>query len=136
MRYVDVNVFVYWLGDDPVFGGEATAIVERIEKGERATTSSLTPWLTHIVLVNVGARDYSEEKLVEKFRELPFLRVEPLTLGDYERAVGAMHRYGLDFEDSLHFTVAERLGAREIYTNDRDFEKTPLKPAGFGRHRK
>ncbi len=136
MRYVDVNVFVYWLGDDPVFSEEATGIVERIEKGERATTSSLTPWLTHIALANAMARDYSEQKLIEKFRELTFLRVEPLTLGDYEKAVGAMHRYGLDLEDSLHYTVAERLRIREIYSNDRDFEKTPLKPEGFRRLRK
>lgn len=136
MRYVDVNVFVYWLGDDPVFGDEATAIVERIENGERAATSSLTPWLTHVALVTAAARNYSEEKLMEKFRELSFLRVEPLTLKDYERAVGAMHRYSLDLEDGLHFTVAERLRINEIYTNDRDFEKTPLRPEGFRRPRK
>ncbi len=136
MRYVDVNVFVYWLGDDPVFGGEATDIVERIEKGERTATSSITPWLTHIVLVNEAARNYSEKKLMEKFRELSFLRVEPLTLSDYENAVGAMRRYGLDLEDSLHFSVAHRLGISEIYTNDRDFKETPLKPTGFARLRK
>jgi len=136
VRYVDVNIFVYWLGDDPVFGGEATGIVERIEKGERAATSSLTPWLTQVALVSAMARDYSEEKLIEKFRELPFLRVEPLTLADYESAVGSMRRYALDLEDSLHFAVAERLKIREIYTNDRDFEKTPLKTIGFRRLRK
>ena len=136
MRYVDVNVFVYWLGDDPVFGDEATGIIEQIEKGERAATSSLTPWLTHVALVTAGARNYSEEKLVEKFLELPFLRVEPLELGDYEKAVGAMRRYGLDLEDGLHFALAERLKIREVYSNDRDFEKTPLKPVGFRRPRK
>lgn len=136
MRYVDVNVFVYWLGDDPVFGDEATGIIERIEKGERTATSSLTPWLTHVALVNARARNYSEEKLTEKFRELVFLRVEPVTIDDYQTAVTAMRRYRLDLEDSLHFTVAERLRIREIYSNDRDFEKTPLRPAGFGSHHK
>ncbi len=136
MRYVDVNVFVYWLGDDPVFGEEATGIIERIEKGERAATSSLTPWLTHVALVTAAARNYSEEKLVEKFLELPFLRVEPLSLGDYEKAAGAMRRYGLDLEDGLHFALAERLKISEVYSNDRDFEKTPLKPVGFRRLRK
>jgi predicted nucleic acid-binding protein len=136
VKYVDVNVFVYWLGDDPAFGDDATVILERIEKGERAATSSLTPWLTHIALVSGAARNYSEEKLLEKFRELPFLRIEPLTFGDYGSAVGAMRRYRLDLEDSLHFTVAERLGIREIYTNDRDFERTPLKREGFGQLRK
>jgi len=136
VKYVDVNVFVHWLGDDPVFGEDATVIVERIEKGERAATSSLTPWLTHIVLVNEAARNYSEEKLLKEFRELPFLRIEPLTFGDYSSAVGAMRRYRLDLEDGLHFAVAERLGIREIYTNDPDFEKTPLKREGFGQLRK
>ncbi len=136
MRYVDVNVFVYWLGDDPVFGDEATGIIERVDKGERAATSSLTPWLTHVALVMAGAGNYSEEKLVGKFLELPFLRVEPLTLGDYERALGAIPRYGLDLEDGLHFALAERLKIKEIYSNDRDFEKTPLKPVGFRRGRR
>jgi len=136
VKYVDVNVFVYWLGDDRVFGDDATVIVERIEKGERAATSSLTPWLAHVALANGTARNYSEEKLLGKFRELPFLRIEPLTFGDYGSAVGAMRRYRLDLEDSLHFAVAERLGIREIYTNDRDFEKTPLKREGFGQLRK
>ena len=133
MRYVDVNVFVYWLGDDPVFGDAATGIIERIEKGERAATSSITPWLTHVALVSAAAQNYSEERLVENFRELTFLRVEPLAVGDYEKAVGAMHLYGLDLEDGLHFALAERLKIKEVYTNDRDFEKTPLKPVGFRR---
>src|SRR5215467_13781091 len=120
VKYIDVNVFVYWLGDDPVFGGRAASIVERIETGERAVTSSLTPWLTHIALVNAKASNYSTERLVETFKELPFLRIEPLTFADYETAVAAMRRYRLDLEDSLHLAVAERLGVNDIYTNDRD----------------
>ena len=86
-----------------------------------------------MALFSASAQRYSELKLIEKFGELPFLRVEPLTLGDYERAPEAMRRYGLDLEDSLHFTVAERLRVKEIYSNDKDFEKTPLRPTGFKR---
>ena len=73
---------------------------------------------------------------MKNFSELPFLRVETLTLGDYASALGAMNRYGLDLEDSLHFAVAERLRIREIYSNYKAFEKTPLKPAGFRRFNK
>ena len=59
MRYVDVNVLVYWLGDDLVYGEQATAIMRRIENGERALTSSLTLWLTHIVfMIEIAVNDY------------------------------------------------------------------------------
>jgi len=76
MRYVDVNVLIYWLGNDPLFGNQATKIVERIEKGERAVTSSLTLWLAHVLLSSLAER-YSEEEFVKKVRDLIFLRVEP-----------------------------------------------------------
>ncbi len=42
MRLVDVNVFVYWLEDEQVFGEEATGIIERIEKGEKAVGATLS----------------------------------------------------------------------------------------------
>jgi len=42
-----------------------------------------------------------------------------------------MKLYGLDFEDALHLTTALRVGVKEIYTNDADFDKTPMKRLGF-----
>ena len=132
MRYVDVNVFVYWLGDDAVFGDEATAIVKSIERGERAVTSAITPWLIHVVLRGLG-RSYDEEKMVARLGELGFLRMEPLVWEDYQTALKCMHLYRLDLEDALHFGVSQRLGIREMYTNDGDFSKTPVKPVGFKR---
>jgi len=130
MRYVDVNVLIYWLGNDPLFGNQATKIVERIEKGERAVTSSLTLWLAHVLLSSLAER-YSEEEFVKKVRDLVFLRVEPLLFKDYEEALKHMKLYGLDFEDALHLTTALRVGVKEIYTNDADFDKTPMKRLGF-----
>lgn len=130
MRYVDVNVLVYWLGDDPVYGAQATAIMRRIENGERALTSSLTIWLTHIVLSALAER-YSERQLVDRIRKLGFLRVEPLLLQDYEKALELMQAYELDLEDALHLATAMRKGAKEIYTNDVDFDRTPIKRIGF-----
>ncbi len=132
MRYVDVNVFVYWLGDDAAFGDEATAIVKRIESGERAVTSAITPWLIHVVLRGLG-RGYDEEKMVARLGELGFLRMEPLVWADYQTALKAMDANRLDFEDALHLGVAQRLGIQEIYSNDGDFSKTTVRPVGFKR---
>lgn len=132
MRYVDVNVFVYWLGDDPVFGDEATGIIERIERGERAVTATITPWLTHVIMQGLG-RGYSEKKMVERLEEVEFLRMEPLNWNDYKSALKHMEKYKLDLEDSIHLAVAQRLGLEEIYSNDGDFSGTSLKPVGFRR---
>jgi len=130
MRYVDVNVLVYWLGDDPVFGGRATAIIRRIENGERALTSSLTLWLAHVVLSGLS-EGYSEEGLIRKIRELGFLQIEPLLLRDYVHALELTRKYRLDLEDALHLATALRRGLGEIYTNDPDFDRTPVKRVGF-----
>jgi len=42
-----------------------------------------------------------------------------------------MKLYRLDFEDAIHLAVASRMGVKEIYTNDADFDKTPMKRLGF-----
>jgi predicted nucleic acid-binding protein len=130
MRYIDVNVFVYWLGDDPIYGAPATEIIARIEKGERAATSSLSLWLTNVVLSSLAER-YSEREFVDKIKALTFLRVEPLLSEDYIRATEYVEKNSLDLEDALHLATAIRLGADEIYSNDADFDKTPLKRIGF-----
>jgi len=130
MRYVDVNVFVYWLGNDPVFGDQATEILTRIEKGEKAVTSSLTLWLVHVLLSGLSER-YSEERFVEMMKGLVFLRVEPLLFEDYGRALEYMKSYELDLEDALHLATALRLGVKEIYTNNGDFDRTSMRRVGF-----
>jgi predicted nucleic acid-binding protein len=63
MNYIDVNIFIYWLGDDPSFGETATTIIERIETKEKGITSSLTPWLIHVVLER-EAKEYSQKVLI------------------------------------------------------------------------
>lgn len=132
MRYVDVNVLVYWLGDDPGYGEEATSIIKRIERGERAVTSTLTPWLVNVILAGLG-HGYTVEKMLPRLESLTFLKMEPLEWLDYQVALKSMERYGLDLEDSLHFATARRLGITEIYSNDGDFSSTPVKPIGFKR---
>lgn len=41
MRFVDTNVFVYALTAHPTFGQASKRILERIENGEEAATSTL-----------------------------------------------------------------------------------------------
>ena len=56
--------------------------------------------------------------------------IEPFKPEDFIRALDLMEEYSLDYEDSLHLSVAVRTEAKEIISNDRDFDKTPLKRTG------
>jgi predicted nucleic acid-binding protein len=126
MNYVDVNIFIYWLGDDPNFGETATEIIERIETKEKGITSSLTPWLIHVVLER-EAEDYSQKVLIEKLLSIRNLKFVPLTITHYRNAVDFSSQYDLDLEDALHLSVAMEKKAENIYSNDEDFDSTPLK---------
>jgi predicted nucleic acid-binding protein len=126
MNYIDVNIFIYWLGDDPSFGETATTIIERIETKEKGITSSLTPWLIHVVLER-EAKEYSQKVLIEKLLSIRNLKFVPLTIAHYRNAVEFSSQYGLDLEDALHLSVALENKAKNIYSNDEDFDTTPLK---------
>lgn len=126
MNYIDVDVFFYWLTDDPDFGEIATNIIRRIELGEKAFTSALTVWQLHIILKK-ESKDYSEKVLIEKISNLKNLTIVTLTLKGLEDAVTYQNELGLDLEDSLHYAVAESVGAAFIYSNDSDFDNVCIK---------
>lgn len=125
MNYIDVNIFVYWLTDHPEFGGTAARILERVEVKERACTSSLTLWLLHVLLKR-EVENYSEKTLLQSISKLRNVRIVPLTFQDYDYAVKYGEEFDITLENSLHYTAAKRMGARVIYSNDADFDRTDL----------
>jgi len=125
LKYVDVNVFVYWFTNPEEFGETATRIIERIERGERAITSALTIWLLHIILSEI-TENYNPSEMLRRINLLRGLRIVPLTKEIIQEAINAANEYNLDLEDAIHLVTAMRYGAREIYSNDADFDRTPL----------
>ena len=131
-RYVDVNVFVYWLGDHPIFGERAREWIERIEISRKYTyfTSALTIYETVVILAGLLGRSLRDSEFVEgvikAFTELETLSVIPLTDQIMVEALRVMGRYGLDYEDSIHLASALAVKASEIISDDKDFDKSPL----------
>ena len=132
-RYVDINIFVYWLGKHPTLGKVALEWIRRIEVSSRGSyvTSSLTLYETLLIIAGLTGRSLKDKTFVEEvvgsITSLPSLLITPLTLEDVTEAANLMEKYDLDYEDALHLAAALRNSVKEIISNDRDFDKTPLK---------
>ena len=131
--YVDINIFVYWLGKHPVFGEVSYEWIKKIERSPRGryVTSSLTLYEVLVIIAGLTGRSLKNRALtrevVNSITNLRGLVIEPLKPEDFIRALDLMEEYSLDYEDSLHLSVAVRVEAKEIISNDKDFDKTPLK---------
>ncbi|MCD6536246.1 MAG: type II toxin-antitoxin system VapC family toxin [Thaumarchaeota archaeon] len=131
--YVDVNVFVYWLGRHPKLGKTAYKWIREIEESKRGKylTSSITIYETLLIIAGLTGKTLRDKELVKEvvssITSLRGLSIEPLKPEDLASSLDLMQKYGLDYEDSLHLSTAIRTGAKEIISNDKDFDKTPLK---------
>jgi len=67
------------------------------------------------------------ESIVNAITHLKGLVIVRLEPEDYVRAAELMKEYDLDYEDLLHLAAALKAGAKEIATNNADFDNTPLK---------
>jgi len=132
-RYVDINIFVYWLGNHPQFGKTAYNWIKKIESSPRGeyVTSSLTLYETLVIIAGLAGKSLKDkafvEEVVNSITHIKGLRIEPLKPEDFTKAVDLMNEYNLDYEDSIHLAVATRTGVREIVSNDKDFDATPIK---------
>jgi predicted nucleic acid-binding protein len=131
--YIDANVFIYWLGNHPAFGKIACAWIKKIEQAprKRYATSVLSIYQTLVIVAGLTGKDLRGTKLVEEvvssIISLPGLTIRPLTAEELSSALGLMREYDMDFEDALHLATALRVGAKEIVSNDKDFDRGPLK---------
>jgi predicted nucleic acid-binding protein len=131
--YIDSNIFVYWLGNNPTFGKTAYQWIKKIEEAPRGTyvTSTLTIYQSLIIIAGLTGKSLKDKKFVEEIVtsivSLPSLTIMPLTSEDIHDAISLMKKYGLDYEDALHLATALRSKAKVIISNDNDFDKTPLK---------
>jgi len=131
--YIDINIFVYWLGRHPEFGETAHNWIEKIENAPRGRyiTSSLTLYETLIIIAGLTGKTLKDkaftEEAINAITHIKGLTIEPLKPEDFTKAADLMKEYNLDYEDSIHLAVAIRKDAQEIITNDKDFDTTPIK---------
>jgi predicted nucleic acid-binding protein len=115
---VDTNIFVYALTGHPKFGEVAKNILERIEAGEKAVTSTLVLCEVAWVLEAMGKQSEIKPAL-EKI--LSYKTLEVVEFNEDDLLVGAnnMQIYHVDFNDGVNAAIMERLGIKEVYSNDK-----------------
>jgi len=117
-RFVDTNVFIYAATGHPQFGEKARRILERIEAGEAAVTSTLVLCEVAWVLEAMG-RQGDVKPTLEKILSYGSLEVAGFDEDDLLVGANNMAVYHVDFNDGVNAAIMGRLGITEVYSNDR-----------------
>jgi len=117
IRFIDTNIFIYAMTGHPQFGDPAKVILERIEQGENAITSTLVLCEIAWVLEAMG-RQADIKLTLEKI--LSYNTLEILGFDEDDLIVGAQNtaRYHIDFNDGVNLAIMLKIGITEAYTND------------------
>jgi predicted nucleic acid-binding protein len=116
-RFIDTNVFIYALTAHPRFGKTAKTILERLEQGEQAITSTLV--LCEIAWVlEVMGRQGDIKLALDKITSYKALTVVGIDEDDLLMGANYLAIQKIDFNDGVNLAVMSRLGVTEIYSND------------------
>lgn len=116
-RFVDTNIFIDSITGNPLFQKTADCILERIENGEPAVTSTLVQCELAWVLEAMG-RQGDVKPSLEKMMSYKSLKVVEFTSDDLLVGAYNMAVENVDFNDGVNLAIMMRLGISEIYSND------------------
>ena len=124
MRFVDANVFIYILIKSPKKDYEISkGILERIENGEETVTSLA------IIQEVIDWLEYNNRK--KEVRSFlmginSYLSMEKLSVSwdDFLPALNDIDEHQIDFVDALTLQKMKKNKINEIYSNDKDFDRT------------
>jgi len=116
-RFVDTNVFIYALTAHRLFGKTAKNILERIENGEVAITSTLVLCEVAWVLEAMGKQGNIKPTL-EKIMSYKSLTIVDFNGDDLLMGANNMIAENIDFNDGVNLALMKRLGISEVYSND------------------
>jgi len=116
-RFVDTNIFIYSATNHPQFGEGAKRILERIEQGEEALTSTLVLCEIAWILEAMGKQGDIKPTL-EKI--LSYRGLDVVGFDEDDILVGAnnMRLHSIDFNDGINVAVMTKIGVFEAYSND------------------
>lgn len=119
--YIDTNLFIYFLENNPKYFDVARDIFTAVEAGQFiAYTGDAT-------VTEVLVKPYQEDDLllVAKFKAFfaldDFIAVKPHTTDAFNLCAEIRGKYGVKFVDALHYATALQAGCKFFITNDKRF---------------
>jgi predicted nucleic acid-binding protein len=113
------------MAGDPRYGERASGILRRLERGEKAATSTLVMAQVFGYLKWKGKTEVIP-KFLAFIRSLPNLLKLETTFHDMVQAAALCRTIGWSsWDDAVIAAQMGRLGITEIYSNDSDFDKIP-----------
>ena len=116
--FLDTNIFIYALSDHPELGETSRRILQRVEEGEAALTSTLVLCEVAWVLEARGAQGDIKAAL-EKILSYRSVKVIGVEVDDLLVGAAYMAQYGLDFNYAVNLAIVERCRVTKVYTNDK-----------------
>ncbi|RLE48948.1 MAG: PIN domain nuclease [Candidatus Methanomethylicota archaeon] len=113
------------MANDPRYGEKATRILEKVEEGELAATSTFV--ITQVCsYLRWKRRTQVISKFLSLLRSLPSLVKVETTFQDFVHAAQICKEIGWDiWDDAVIASQMARLKISEIYSNDADFDRMP-----------
>ena len=124
-RFLDSNIFVYVMMDDPSYSGKALRILPRIEEGKEqgwTSTLALSQAFSHLK----KRKKYQAVDRFYDFLEGNPIRVTETTREDMVNARASKQAQNVQWnmwDDLVIASQMRRLEISEIYSNDTDFDK-------------
>ena len=123
MRFIDSNVFIYILTGSPQASFETSQnILKRIEDGEEAVTSTaiiqeVADWLEY------NGRRQDLRTFIIAVNSYICLHKATVSWEDMLSAIDYMNAHNIDYVDALTLQLMKRNNVKEIYSNDKDFDR-------------
>ncbi len=122
--YLDANfiVFAYLLADKQAT--HARNILREIVGGKRAITSSLA--LDEVMWVILKKKlGHEMRHIIEEVYKTKNVEVKEVPSATPLRALDIMEKHNLKPRDAFHVAIMEHFGAKEIVSDDADFDRVP-----------
>lgn len=124
-RFVDSNIFIYVMMNDPSYSDKALRILTSFEEG------NTSGWTSTLALSQVFSHLKKRKKYQAIDRFYDYLDTTPIGIAETTRedlinARRAREKQGLPWnmwDDLVLASQMQRLGVSEIYSNDTDFDK-------------
>jgi len=132
-RFLDSSIFLHAYlkpkrklkGTEKEVKEKASAILEKVEKGEHVVTSTIhLSEAVNIVEARLGLERAAE--FLENVLTTENIAVEEARRKDYEAALALVSRFKISPNDAVACLVSQRMNIGEIYSSDKHFDNVPF----------